>query len=83
VDKVFVDVEDLLVDSFRLGAKVYASGFRPNFIVGIWRGGSPVGIVVQELLSYLGVETDHIAIRTSSYSGMQTYDRSSEQPADT
>jgi hypothetical protein len=39
-------------------------------ITAIWRGGTPMGIAVQELLEYRGVETDHIAIRTSSYSGI-------------
>ena len=38
----------------------------------IWRGGSTVGIYVQECLQYLGVETDHIAIRTS-YRGAASY----------
>jgi len=52
--------------------KIYESGFRPDFIVGVWRGGSTVGIYVQECLQYLGVETDHIAIRTS-YRGMDDY----------
>ena len=41
-----------------------------DFIVGIWRGGTPVGIVVQELLDYCGIVTDHISIRTSSYVGI-------------
>ncbi|MDP5065150.1 MAG: hypoxanthine phosphoribosyltransferase, partial [Haliea sp.] len=36
----------------------------------VWRGGAPVGIAVQELLDVLGVEADHIAIRTSSYTGI-------------
>ncbi|NKB75491.1 MAG: hypoxanthine phosphoribosyltransferase [Gammaproteobacteria bacterium] len=61
-----------MLDGFRLGASIYESGFRPNFIVGIWRGGSSVGIVVQECLAHLGVPTDHISIRTS-YQGMSTY----------
>jgi hypoxanthine phosphoribosyltransferase len=30
-----------------------------------------VGIAVQELLDFYGVETDHISIRTSSYQGMR------------
>jgi hypoxanthine phosphoribosyltransferase len=30
-----------------------------------------VGIAVQEFLSYCGVETDHIAIRTSHYTGIK------------
>ena len=35
--------------------------------MGIWRGGAPVGIAVQEILAYAGIQTDNIAIRTSSY----------------
>ena len=71
-EKIYVEEQDLMLDGFRLGKQVFASGFRPDFIVGIWRGGSAVGIVVQECLQYLGVETDHISIRTS-YSGMEKY----------
>ena len=36
----------------------------------VWRGGAPIGIAVQEFLDVLGVESDHIAIRTSSYTGI-------------
>ena len=36
----------------------------------MWRGGAPVGIAVQEFLDFLGVQSDHIAIRTSSYTGI-------------
>ena len=57
-------------DSFRLAARIFASGFRPHFIVGIWRGGAPVGIAVQEYFEFRGAQTDHIAIRTSSYAGI-------------
>ena len=71
-DKIYVTAEDLLQDSYRLAVNIYQSGYRPNFIVGLWRGGSGVGIAVQECLEYLGVQTDHIAIRTS-YSGMESY----------
>lgn len=70
--KRFISEEDLLNDAFRLGVKIFNSGFRPNVVVGLWRGGSTVGIYVQECLQYLGVETDHIAIRTS-YSGVTDY----------
>jgi hypoxanthine phosphoribosyltransferase len=67
VNKVFIGAEQLLRDSFALGAQILASDFRPTFLVGVWRGGAPVGIAVQELLEYHGVHTDHIAIRTSAY----------------
>lgn len=70
--KRFIQEQDLLEDSYRLAVQIYHSGFRPDFIVGVWRGGSTVGIYVQECLQYLGVETDHIAIRTS-YRGVDDY----------
>jgi len=66
-EKLYLDAQQLLEDSFQLAANVYLSGFRPSFIVAIWRGGAPIGIAVQELLAYQGIETDHIAIRTASY----------------
>lgn len=70
--KTFLTEQSVMEDSFRLGVQIYKSGFRPTFIVGLWRGGSTVGIYVQECLQTLGVETDHIAIRTS-YEGQSDY----------
>lgn len=70
MEKHYIDASQLLRDSFDLAFKVFESGFRPNYIVGVWRGGAPVGIAVQELLHVLGVSSDHIAIRTSSYTGI-------------
>lgn len=69
-DKVFITSEELLKDSFRLANQVLEDGFRPDFIIGIWRGGAPIGIAVQEFFDYKGIETDHIAVRTSSYYGI-------------
>ena len=68
----FIGADELLQDSFQLAANIFEAGFRPDFLVGLWRGGSAVGIAVQEGLEYFGVETDHIAIRTS-YTGARGY----------
>jgi len=70
--KRFIGANDLLRDSFQLAANIYEAGFEPDFLVGLWRGGSAVGIAVQEGLEHLGVKTDHIAIRTS-YTGAPRY----------
>lgn len=70
MDKIFINAQDLLEDSFQLAADIYDCGFKPDFIIGVWRGGTPVGICVQEYLEYKGVKTDHISIRTSSYYGL-------------
>ena len=71
--KNYVAADDLLRDSFQLAADISAAGFHPDFLVGLWRGGSAVGIAVQEGLDFLGIPTDHIAIRTS-YRGAPSYD---------
>ena len=70
MNKTFITARQLLEDSFRLANLVYKDDFRPHFIVGIWRGGAPVGIAVQEYFEFKGVKTDHISVRTSSYYGI-------------
>ncbi len=72
MDRRFITANELLLDSFKLAVKIFQSGFKPDFLVGVWRGGSAVGIVVQEGLEHFGVATDHIAIRTS-YDGPDSY----------
>lgn len=69
-EKLYLSAQQLLEDSFRLGADIIQDGFRPTMMIAIWRGGVPMGIAIQELFAWYGIETDHIAIRTSSYSGI-------------
>ena len=76
MEKKFIQAQALLEDSFSLAWQVYESGFQPNYIVGVWRGGAPIGIAVQEFLDVLGIESDHIAIRTSSYLGIEQRNKS-------
>ncbi len=68
----YIAANDFLRDSFQLAANIGEAGIRPDFLVGLWRGGSAVGIAVQEGLDFFGVKTDHIAIRTS-YKGAPSY----------
>jgi hypoxanthine phosphoribosyltransferase len=75
IEKVFLSADKLLEDSFILGNAIIESGFRPTHIVGIWRGGAPIGIAVQELLEYRGLSCDHIAVRTSSYTGIDQQEK--------
>jgi len=74
MEKLFIQADELLSDSFKLAWQVYESGYRPNYIIGVWRGGAPIGIAVQEFLDVLGVPSDHIAIRTSHYKGIDERD---------
>lgn len=69
--KHFTTPEQLRLDSFKLGAQVLKDGFQPDFMVALWRGGSSIGCYVHELLNYiLPYKVDHIAIRTSKYTGI-------------
>lgn len=72
---MYIDSASLLRDSFRVASKAFKDGFRPDFIVGIWRGGAPIGIAVQEFFEYKNAPTDHIAVRTSSYYGIGQQDK--------
>ena len=74
MEKLFIKSEDLIQDSFQLAMQVYEDGYRPNYIIGVWRGGAPIGIAVQELFSVMGVSSDHIAIRTSHYKAINQRD---------
>jgi hypoxanthine phosphoribosyltransferase len=70
MNKIVLSAQDLLEDSFRLGLRILEDGFKPTMIIAIWRGGTPVGMAVQEIMAYCGIASDHIAIRTSSYVGV-------------
>ena len=73
--KVFISADSLLRDSMELARLIVRSDFRPTFLVALWRGGAPIGITVQEVLEYHSIQTDHIAIRTSSYTGIDNQNK--------
>lgn len=75
-EKIFLSSEQLHNDSIRLAAEILKSGFKPSVIIALWRGGTPIGIAIQEYIEHFGgIKTDHIAIRTSSYSGINQQSR--------
>jgi uncharacterized protein len=75
-EKIYITSDELHRDSLLLAERILQSGFRPSSIIALWRGGTPIGIAVQEYLNhYGGFESDHIAIRTSSYGGIEQRSR--------
>lgn len=69
-DKEYVSADAMVRDSFALARKIYDSGYRPDAIVVLWRGGTPVGIVVHEFLLYMGIETYHTVVKAASYTNI-------------
>lgn len=70
MQKTYLTAQQLLTDSYQLAINIYHSDFRPDLVIGIWRGGAPVTIAVHEMLQYLSLPCDHIAVRTSSYTAI-------------
>ena len=70
VDKLYLTPDSIQKDSYLLASRVVKSGFRPDFMVALWRGGSIPACYLHEFLKYSGIQTDHIAIRTSRYTGI-------------
>jgi hypoxanthine phosphoribosyltransferase len=74
--KVYVSANDYLCDSFRLARKVLESGWLPDDLIALWRGGAPVGVAVHEFLYYHGLRPRHRALKCQSYTGIQTHNQS-------
>ena len=58
--KRWIGAQELYEDSLRLALMVLDSGFAPTLLLGLWRGGAPVAITVQETLAYFGVHAEHL-----------------------
>ncbi len=70
-EQPLLDANDYLADCFRLARRIWESGFRPDFLVALWRGGAPPGIVIQEYFRWRGHDPYHTAIRTQSLEGVR------------
>lgn len=70
MEKRFLDAGEYLRDQWRLAAEVRASGWRPDYIVGLWRGGAPVAVAVHEFLRHTGWDARHLPLKCASYTGI-------------
>ncbi len=65
-----IDPDEFLVDTFRLGRKLYQTGFRPRHAISIWRGGTPVGLGVDAYFRAQGLQINHTTIATESFTAI-------------
>ncbi len=66
-EKLFITPDSLRRDSVAVARQLYDAGYHPNRIIGLWRGGSPIGLYVHEALKVLGVSADYIPVITRGY----------------
>ena len=72
VDKCYIDARDYLRDIWRLGRQILESGWRPDTLLALWRGGAEVGVAVHEYLKAHGISPRHMPIKCFSYTGIGT-----------
>ena len=69
-DKHYINATEYLHDNWRLAAMVRTGGWRPDFLVGLWRGGAPVAVAIHEFLKVTGWSLQHIPLKCASYTGI-------------
>jgi hypoxanthine phosphoribosyltransferase len=70
IEKTYLSANEFLSDVWRLAARIAESGWKPDMLVALWRGGAPVGVGVHEFLKTIGWDFRHIAVKCSSYRGI-------------
>jgi len=74
-NKIYVSANDYIRDSFRLARTILDSGWVPDDLIALWRGGAPVGVTVHEFLHYHRVRPRHRVLKCQSYTGIQEHNR--------
>lgn len=70
-DKTYLSADEYLRDTWRLASAVYRSGWRPDILIALWRGGAPVGVAVHEFFKVAGWgEMQHLPLKCSSYTAI-------------
>lgn len=68
--KTYLSANEFLHDSWRLAATVRDSGWRPDVLIALWRGGASVGVSLHEFFKVSGWDVRHIPLKCASYTGI-------------
>ena len=67
-DKRYLSGDEYLRDTWRLAAQVRESGWQPDILIALWRGGAPVGVAMHEDYKVAGWNVSHIAVKCETLS---------------
>ena len=71
-EKHYLAANDFLHDVWRLAAAIRQSGWKPDCLIALWRGGTPPGIAIHEFLKVSGwADIRHLPLKCSSYTGIE------------
>jgi hypoxanthine phosphoribosyltransferase len=69
--KHFITPIEFQKNIWSLAAKVRASGWEPDVLIALWRGGATVGIALHEFFKVTGWNVDHVPLKCSSYTDIE------------
>lgn len=70
--KIYLNARDYLRDIWRLARQILDSGWQPDVLIALWRGGAEVGVAIHEFLTAKGLPLRHMPVKCSSYTGIGT-----------
>lgn len=68
--KLFITPGRLAADSLRLARQVVDSGWGPTVLLCLWRGGTPIGVILHEFLELKGIRPAHHPLKVASYAAI-------------
>ncbi|MBU1975875.1 MAG: hypothetical protein KKG59_05720 [Nanoarchaeota archaeon] len=75
--KLYISAQELQEQSLEIAENVLRSDFDPDYLIALWRGGTPVGCYVHEFMQYVGkmqdpkFKLDHAPLGTFGYEDNQ------------
>lgn len=70
MSKVFISADQQCRDSFAFAKQIWDTGYRPELLIGLWRGGTPIAISIHEFFVYKGHKCANLPVKCASYAGM-------------
>ncbi len=72
LEKTYLSADNFLRDAWRLAAAIKASGWKPDLLIALWRGGAFPGVVLHEYFKATGWDVEHLPLKSSCYTGIDT-----------
>ena len=69
-EKKYLSADEYLRDTWKLAAAVRKSGWKPDILIALWRGGAAVGVALHEYFKVSGWSVQHIPLKCASYTGI-------------
>ncbi len=71
-EKTYLSADNFLRDAWRLAAAIKASGWKPDLLIALWRGGAFPGVAIHEYFKATGWNVEHLPLKSSCYTGIDT-----------